>query len=115
MPVREMLALVPVFDAILSEGSISPAAQRLGGTQSAVSQSLARLRRLANDKLFEPTGRGVRPTPRALEMASYLHTALAQINAAIAPKEIDVGKLERTIVLDIGGGYDALILPRLME
>ena len=56
MSVREMLALIPVFDAILSEGSISRAAKRLGVTQSAVSQALARLRKLANDDLFESTG-----------------------------------------------------------
>ncbi|NJO34093.1 MAG: LysR family transcriptional regulator [Rhodospirillales bacterium] len=114
MPVREMLTLIPVFDAILSEGSISRAADRLGVTQSAVSQSLARLRRLANDDLFETTGRGVRPTPRALEMAAYVRSALAQVNAAIAPKEIDVANLERTFVLDIGAGFDALVIPVLL-
>ncbi|NJO34094.1 MAG: hypothetical protein HC869_14085 [Rhodospirillales bacterium] len=58
---------------------------------------------------------GVRPTPRALEMAGHVQTALAQVNAAIAPKEIDITTIDRTIVLDIGGGYDALIMPRLME
>ena len=69
---REMLTLIPVFDAILSEGSLSRAADRLGVTQSAVSQALARLRKLANDELFENTGRGVRPTPRAQEMARHV-------------------------------------------
>ena len=111
---REMLALIPVFDAILSEGSLSRAAERLGVTQSAVSQALARLRKLANDELFENTGRGVRPTPRALEMASHVYAALAQVNEAFTPKDLDIAKLERTFVLDIGGGFDALILPPLL-
>ena len=93
MPVREMLALIPVFDAILTEGSISRAAERLGVTQSAVSQSLARLRKLAGDELFETTGRGVRPTPRALDMAKHLQTALAQVNEALVPKEIEIATL----------------------
>ncbi len=114
MPKREMLTLIPVFDAILSEGSLSRAANRLGVTQSAVSQALARLRRLANDDLFESTGHGVRPTPRALEMAGHVQTALAHVNAAFEPKEVDVSKLERTFVLDIGGGFDALVLPPLL-
>jgi DNA-binding transcriptional LysR family regulator len=112
---REMLSLIPVFDAILSEGSLSRAATRLGVTQSAVSQALARLRRLADDDLFESTGHGVRPTPRALEMAGHVETALAHVNAAFAPKEVDVGKLERTFVVDIGGGFDALLLPPFLK
>jgi len=113
IPIREMLALLPVFDAIFTEGNISRAAERLGVTQSAVSQSLARLRKLANDELFEPTGRGVRPTPRALAMSRHLQTALAEVRAAMAPREIDIATLERTFVLDIGAGFDALALPLL--
>ena len=112
---REMLTLIPVFDAIMSEGSLSKAAERLGITQSAVSQALARLRKLTNDQLFIRTGRGVQPTPRALEMAGHVQSALTQVNAAFAAKEVDISKLERTFVLDIGGGYDALILPPLVE
>jgi DNA-binding transcriptional LysR family regulator len=111
---REMLTLIPVFDAILSEGSLSRAADRLGVTQSAVSQALARLRRLANDELFENTGRGVRPTPRALEMAQHVYAALAQVNEAFTPKHLDLAKLERTFILDVGGGFDALVLPPLL-
>ena len=111
---REMLTLIPVFDAILSEGSLSRAADRLGVTQSAVSQALARLRKLANDELFENTGRGVRPTPRAQEMARHVYAALAQVNEAFTPRDIDLAKLERTFILDVGGGFDALVLPPLL-
>jgi DNA-binding transcriptional LysR family regulator len=112
---REMLTLIPVFEAILSEGSLSRAAERLGVTQSAVSQALARLRKLANDELFENTGRGVRPTPRAQEMAQHINAALAQVNEAFTPRAIDIAKLERTFILDIGGGFDAVILPMLLR
>jgi DNA-binding transcriptional LysR family regulator len=112
---RDLFALIPVFDAIFSERSLSGAAKRLGVTQPAVSQALARLRKLTNDELFTSTGRGVRPTPRALEMADHVQSAVAQVNAAFATNEVNIGKLERTFVLDIGGGYDALILPRLVE
>ena len=113
MPAREMLPLIPVFDAIFTEGNITRAAERLGVTQSAVSQSLARLRKLTHDDLFEPTGRGMRPTPRALAMARHLQKALAEVDAAVSPKEIDVATLQRTFVLDIAAGFDALVLPPL--
>jgi DNA-binding transcriptional LysR family regulator len=112
---RELLALIPVFDAIISEGNLSRAAERLGVTQSAVSQALARLRKLTNDPLFESHGRGVRPTPRALEMAGHARAALTHANAAFTPKTLDIANLKRTFVLDIGGGFDALILPKLYK
>lgn len=112
---REMLALIPVFDAIMSEGNLSRAAERLGVTQSAVSQALARLRKLTNDPLFESHGRGVRATPRALEIAGHARAALTHANAAFTPKTLDIGSLKRTFVLDIGGGFDALIAPKLHD
>lgn len=110
---REFLTLIPVFDAILSEGSLSRAAERLGVTQSAVSQALARLRKLTNDPLFESHGRGVRPTPRALEIAGHARAALTHANAAFTPKTLDIANLKRTFVIDIGAGFDALLLPTL--
>lgn len=110
---RELLSLIPVFDAIMGERSISRAARRLGVTQSAVSQALARLRKLTNDPLFEGHGRGVRPTPRAQEMAEHVRSALTHANAAFTPRKLDIAKSERTFILDIGGGFDALILPLL--
>ena len=110
---RELLALIPVFDAIMSEGNLSRAAERLGVTQSAVSQALARLRKLTNDPLFESHGRGVRPTPRALEIAGHARAALTHANAAFTPKTLDIASLKRTFVIDIGGGFDALLLPTL--
>src|SRR5262245_46830178 len=112
---RELLALIPVFDAILSECNLSRAAERLGVTQSAVSQALARLRKLTGDPLFESHGRGVRPTPRALEMASHARAALTHANAAFTPKTLDIASLKRTFVLDIGGGFDAFMLPVFYE
>ena len=110
---RELLALIPVFDAIMSEGNLSRAAERLGVTQSAVSQALARLRKLTSDPLFESHGRGVRPTPRALEIAGHARAALTHANAAFTPKTLDIASLKRTFVIDIGGGFDALLLPTL--
>ena len=95
---RELLALIPVFDAIMSEGNLSRAAERLGVTQSAVSQTLARLRKLTSDPLFESHGRGVRPTPRALEIADHARAALMHASAAFTPKTLDIANLKRTFV-----------------
>ena len=47
-------------------------------------------------------------------MARHVYAALAQVNEAFTPRDIDLAKLERTFILDVGGGFDALVLPPLL-
>jgi DNA-binding transcriptional LysR family regulator len=46
------LNLIRVFDALLAEGSVTKAGERLGLTQSAVSHALKKLRETFDDELF---------------------------------------------------------------
>ena len=69
-----------VLAALLRERSVTRAAQRLDMTQSAVSHTLARLRRLFNDPLFVPTGHGMLPTSRALELSAPLARVLGLLD-----------------------------------
>ena len=59
------LNLLRVFDAVLHERGVTPAAARLGLTQPAVSNALARLRAVFNDPLFLRTPTGMDATPFA--------------------------------------------------
>ena len=111
MPTKELLSLFPVFDAIFTEENLSRAAEKLGVSQSAVSQSLARLRQLTDDELFESTGRGMRPTPRALLMIGHVRAALAEADAVARPLALDLSTLNRTFHVDVGAGYDCIIVP----
>jgi hypothetical protein len=61
------------------------------------------------------TGAACARPPRALETASHAHAALTHANAAFTPKTLDIASLKRTFVLDIGGGFDALMLPNLYK
>ena len=78
------LNLLRVFDAVLHEKGVTPAATRLGLTQPAVSNALARLRKLFGDALFVRTPRGVDPTPFARELAEPVRQALALLESALA-------------------------------
>lgn len=78
------LNLLRVFVALIEEGGASRAALRLGVTQPAVSASLARLREIYADPLFERTGRGLRPTMRANELAPLIGEALNRCRQALA-------------------------------
>jgi hypothetical protein len=57
------LNLLRVFDAVLHEGGVTAAAARLELTQPAVSNALARLRKLFGDPLFVRTPTGMDATP----------------------------------------------------
>ena len=59
------LNLVMIFDAIMTESSITKAAASLNLTQPAVSNAVARMRHIWNDDLFVKDGRNIRPTVRA--------------------------------------------------
>jgi DNA-binding transcriptional LysR family regulator len=78
------LNLLRVFDAVLHEKGVTPAAARLGLTQPAVSNALARLRKLFGDALFVRTPRGVDATPFARELAEPVRQALALLESALA-------------------------------
>ena len=77
------LNLLTVFQEVYRERQISNAARRLGLSQSAVSNALARLRRVFGDELFVRTGQGMQPTPLAESLAEPVGAALAQVALAL--------------------------------
>src|SRR3970040_3023252 len=77
------LNLLRVFDTVLYERGVTPAAARLGLTQPAVSNALARLRAMFGDALFVRTAAGMDPTPFARELAEPVRQALALLGLAL--------------------------------
>src|SRR5256885_7311642 len=78
------LNLLRVFDAVLRERAVTAAAARLGLTQPAVSNALARLRAVFGDPLFVRTPSGMDATPFARELAEPVRQALALLESALA-------------------------------
>ena len=78
------LNLLRVFDAVLRERGVTPAAARLGLTQPAVSNALARLRALFGDALFVRTATGMDATPFARGVPEPVRQALALLESALA-------------------------------
>jgi len=78
------LNLLRTFDAVLREKSVTGAAARLGLTQPAVSNALARLRALFEDALFVRTPAGMDATPFARELGEPVRQALALLESALA-------------------------------
>lgn len=95
------LNLLTVFDAIMSEQSISRAATRLAMTQPAVSNALSRMRVTYNDPLFVKAGRGVKPTPKAEELWAGVHSPLQTLRDAVRPPAFDPATATRRFRLGV--------------
>lgn len=72
------LNLLRVFDAVVSERSVSRAAVQLSLTQPAVSHALARLRIACGDAILERHGRAMVPTAHAAALLPQVRALLAQ-------------------------------------
>lgn len=81
------LNLLVTFEALMTERSVTRAADRLGKTPSAVSHALARLREQVDDPLMVKVGGRMRPSPFALELIQDVRPILRSIQRAIRPPE----------------------------
>ena len=93
------LNLLMVFNAVMRERNITQAGNVLGMSQPAVSNALNRLRHMLEDDLFIRGANGMRPTSRALELASPIRSALAEIEEALNPAVFDPAQATRSFTL----------------
>ena len=75
--------LLRVLHTVVTETSVSRAADRLDISQPAVSAALKRLRDLTGDALLVRTRNGMAPTTRALELLAHATRALNGIDAIV--------------------------------
>lgn len=81
------LNLLPVFMAVMEERSVTRAANRLGITQPALSNSLNRLRDMLRDPLFIRERYGISPTQLAEEIAPTIEAALRQLGDVVTHQQ----------------------------
>lgn len=100
------LGLLGPLDVLLAEGSVVGAARRLRLSPSAMSRTLARLRDATGDPLLVRAGRGLVPTPRALELRERVRQLVQDGEAVLRPAEkIDLEQLVRTFTLRTSDGF----------
>ncbi|TIM99236.1 MAG: LysR family transcriptional regulator, partial [Mesorhizobium sp.] len=100
------LNLLVTLDVLLTEGSVARAARRLRLSPSAMSRALARLRETTGDPLLVRAGRGLVPTPRALELRERVGQLVQNAEAVLRPVEmLDLKRLERTFTLRNRDGF----------
>lgn len=109
------LNLLVTLDVVLAEGSVARAAKRLRLSPSAMSRALARLREATGDPLLVRAGRGLVPSPRALELREQVGRIVHEGEAVLRPAEtLDIKKLVRTFTLRTSEGFVETFGPDLI-
>ncbi|MFC7616392.1 LysR family transcriptional regulator [Actinokineospora soli] len=109
------LNLLITLDVLLDEGSVTRAGRRLALSPSAMSRALARLRRATGDPLLVRSGRGLVPTPRALELRDRVRGLVHEAQEVLRPaRPPDLATLERTFTLRTGDGFVERFGPELV-
>jgi len=110
------LNLLVIFEAIYSTGNISRASERLGMSQPAVSNALARLRELIGDQLFVRTPRGVDPSIKARELIAPVREALGLIGRHLdAGPDFDLSTYSRLFRIIVVDTLEPIIMPAVVR
>lgn len=109
------LNLLVTLDVLLSEGSVVGAARRLQLSPSAMSRALARLREVTGDPLLVRAGRGLVPTPRAVELRDQVRQVVHEAEAVLRPAmKLDLQTLSRTFTIRSTEGFVETFGPELL-
>jgi len=108
------LNLLRVFDALMSEGSLTGAAEVLAITQPAASHALKRLHQAVGEALFVRHAHGMAPTPKAEALWPQVRAALSQLQQALAPGQFDPRREAITFRLAMTDAGASLLTPPLV-
>ncbi|MFK3792481.1 MULTISPECIES: LysR family transcriptional regulator [Pseudomonas] len=110
------LNLLLTFDAMLREGSVTGAAERMNLSIPAMSRRLANLRETMGDPLFVLAGRRLVPTPLALELAPQVHDLLEDARNVLGNKQqLNLGTIKRVFTLRAEDGFTGAWALRLSQ
>ena len=110
------LNLLLALDALLTEGSVTGAARRLGLSVSAMSRTLARLGSATGDQLLVRAGRGLVPTSRAVELRDRVYQLTRDVRMVLSPQidHLDIASFERTFTIRANEGFVELFAAPLV-
>ena len=109
------LNLLPVLLVMMEERNVTRAAERLGITQPALSNALNRLRETLNDPLFIRERYGMRPTPKAEQLAQVVGAALSSIDKVIlGQQDFDPLHATRLFTLAPNSYVEFIMMPAIV-
>jgi len=109
------LNLLVALDALLTERSITRAAERVHLSQSAMSNALGRLRDYFEDDLLVQVGRHMELTPRAEVLQEAVRDVLVRIDTSIAAQpSFDCSKSDREFKLFVSDYSMDVLIPHAL-
>lgn len=110
------LNLLIALDALLTEGSVTGAAERMNQSVPTMSRTLARIRLVVGDPIFVRAGRVMVPTARAEQLRDGTRTLVAQAQALLQHGgEFDFQTLERSFTIRADDGFVSSFGPVLLR
>jgi DNA-binding transcriptional LysR family regulator len=110
------LNLLIYLDVLLREKNVTKAADQLGITQPAMSNSLRRLRELFNDPLLIRTSQGMSPTERARELQPQIRDILSNIEKAVQPSaKFNPAESDRVFRIMASDYAESTLIPGLLR
>jgi len=107
------LNLLKVFEALMTEGNVTRAAQKLSLTQPTVSNALRRLRDTFDDRLFVRSGAGIKPTRRAVDLWEPLAQSLQTIRGTLEVGSFDALRSTASLSIAMSDYVASIVVPRL--
>lgn len=108
-------AALRVLRTVRDQGSFTRAAEVLGTSQSAVSYTVDRLRRVFGDPLFVRQGAGIVPTGRCDEITATAVRLLDEFAALSEPRAFDPATAEAVVTLGCNYYERVTLLPPLLR
>ncbi|MGI9295965.1 MAG: LysR family transcriptional regulator [Pseudomonadales bacterium] len=117
MNIRDVdLNLLKYLDVLLLERNVTRAAEQLGITQPALSNSLRRLRSVLNDPLLIRTSSGMQPTEFATSIQPLLREMLSSAERVLQPQQIfDSSSGTQTFRIMASDYAESTLLPGLLN
>lgn len=110
------LNLLVMFQQLMVERRVSKVADNMGLTQPAVSNALAKMRRIFGDDLFLRTSSGMVPTPFAEQLGEPIGYALGMIRSGLNQRtEFVPASVKRVVSIGMTDIGEIVFLPALIE
>ncbi|MFN3985594.1 MAG: LysR family transcriptional regulator [Rhodocyclaceae bacterium] len=108
------LNLLVALDALMDECSVGRAAERLHLSQSAMSNSLAKLREYFDDQLLVQVGRKMELTPRAQVLQDAVRDVLMRVESSIAMQpQFDPAGSDRQFTVLVSDYTTTALMPQV--
>ncbi len=108
--------LLVALDILLDEGSVVGAAQRMNLSPAAMSRTLGRIRDALGDPILVRAGRGLVPTPRALDLREQVHGLVEQAGQVFRSRDdVDLENLDRAFNIRTNDLFIALYGAQLLR